>query len=114
MIKKLLAEGFEDTVFDEGWNWAYQEDPDDIKRIVKKEASKLIKGFTGEDVKIIGYKSDPQVLNVYLVVFEWKSKTTGMCIMDLKSKKFIEEPGSLVEYGLSLENLQKKHSLQKV
>lgn len=108
-MKQLL-----ESIYTEGWNWSYQEDPDDIKRIVKKETSKLIKEFSGQEVKFIGYRSDPQVMYVYLVVFEWKNKKTGMCIINLKSKKFIEEPADIEDYGFTLEKLQSKYSLQKV
>jgi len=115
-LQKMKTSGkFHEESFLEGWNWAYDDDPKDIKRYVAKESKAMIKKFTGKDVKVIAYKQDPGYgyQNVYMVIFE-TGKTTGMCIANLKEKKFIEEPGDIEDYGMSLEKLQQKYKFQRV
>lgn len=65
--------------------------------------------------KVVSYKRDPEYgyEHVYLLFIKFKEdKDYGLCIYDTRKQDFIEEPGELEWFDLTLEQVKQKYGFE--
>lgn len=59
----------------------------------------------------LDYLPNSEVEGVYMFQIQFiKERVYGLCIWDSNKKKYIEEPGSYKDYGLTEEQAEKKYN----